>query len=111
MDEDQAGQERRAVEPHAAVGEDRLAARDEVGTEPRQAVQLREVGEILVEDREVDVENLVGGRRDAVVEVPLEVEDDRDPVLGERPPVLDARREIEAAVVVEAAEIHGFAGA
>src|SRR5262249_32284625 len=88
--------------------QDLVAALDHLGAQPSQGMELGEVGEVLVEDGEVDVEDLVGGGGDTVVEVALQVEDHRDAVLRERLPRLDPGGEEEPAVVVEQNDVHPY---
>src|SRR6185295_5719418 len=93
-------------EPHAAVGEHLVAALHQRGAEARHGGELRQVGQVLVVDGKVEIEDVVGDRRHAVIEVPLQIDDDRDAVVVQAPPVLDLGGEVQAAGVVQADDVH-----
>src|SRR5687768_5660569 len=66
--EDPAGDESRAVVAHAAMRENAMAVAHEMRTQGGDPLELVKIGQVLVEDRKVDVETAVGQRRNAVVE-------------------------------------------
>src|SRR5215471_1610919 len=108
--QDTAGQERRTVVPHAAVGEHAVTVPDEMRAHGRDGVEPRGVRQLLIEDREVHIEAFAGSRGNALVEAAFEVDHHVDAVRGDVGPVLDDRGNEEPALVINLEECHGFAG-
>src|SRR4051812_46001432 len=104
--QDEAGDQGRAIESHSAVRQDALAGLDEPGAEISDGIQLRQVGKVLVEDREVNVKHLVRNGRDAVIEAAVEIDHRVDAALLKRCPVVDGRRDEERAGVIDLIELH-----
>src|ERR1051326_486178 len=111
--EDAAGDEGGAVEAHAAMRQHAMAVRDEMRSEYGDRLQLLQVGQLLVEDGEVDVQTSARRGRDAFVETAFEIDHRVDAVGRDDRPILDDRRDEEVSEVVylvERREVEGHDG-
>ena len=104
--EDEACHQGRSVEAHSAVREHPVSRPDEAGGQVGDGVELHEVRELFVVDGKVDVENLIGDRRDAVIQSALEIDDRVDSALLERLPITEDGRDEERAGVVDLEELN-----
>jgi hypothetical protein len=87
------------------MGQHFLAAADKRGPKFRDCMQAYEVRQLFVVDVMVDVENVAGPRRHALVQRTLEIDDDLDAALVNRRPVGDHRRNEEALFIVNWEEL------
>jgi hypothetical protein len=98
--------EHRPVEAHSAVDQHAVVARDEVGHKSPQGLQLLQIGQVLVQDREVDVEDRVGRLGKAGVHVAIHVDDGVDAAGAQRGPVVDLTGDEQGLLGVEGRHVH-----
>src|SRR5204863_7091781 len=96
-----AGHEGGAVEAHPAVRQHAVAAADELRAKRADRLEPRQRRQLLVEDREVDVEAALRRGGDALIEAAFHVDDGVDAERGDGTPLADGRRDVEAAVIVD----------
>src|SRR2546423_15703226 len=78
---------------------------NQLRAEVADGIQAVKVRQLLVVDREVDVETTFGCRGNAFVETGVHVDDRVDAELRDRRPLADRRRDVELAVVIDAVEV------
>ena len=108
LDQNEPGDERRAIESHAAMREHAMALADQGGREPCDCAGLDHVRQLLVVvvDGKVDVEAAVGCGGDAGVEAALEIDHRVDFVARERVPIVNRGRDEQSPVVVHGIQFH-----
>src|SRR2546423_3998889 len=78
---------------------------NQLRAEVADGIEAVKVRQLLVVDREVDVQTTFGCRGNAFVETGIHVDDGVDAELRDRRPLADRRRDIEPAVVINAVEV------
>jgi len=104
--QDNSGDERGTVEAHTAVRQNSVAGTYEVCTQITEGVKLFEVGQLLIENRKIDIEALIRNGRNTLIEAPIQVNDRVDVVPCQNFPVADCGRNIEVPFVVDLNELH-----
>src|SRR5215472_17043678 len=94
------GHERGSVESHATMDEQAVSRAIELGKERGQRADHRRVGDGLVLERVIEIEERAVAARDSRVQCSLQIHDRRDRVLLDPGPVVDHRRNEEALFVV-----------
>src|SRR5262245_61534584 len=86
--QNEARNESRAVESHAATRQDSMAGCDETRTEIPNGVKLGKVRQVFVEDRKVNVQILIRNSGDADIDFTFEIDDSIDPAVEQSVPVV-----------------------
>jgi hypothetical protein len=100
ISQNQRNHQRRPVEPHATMSEHPVAAAREFGTEPGHRMQPVQIGQLVVLDRQVNIEKLVEQFRNPVINAAFQVDHGVDPTIQNRFPVMDSGREEQASLVI-----------
>src|SRR5581483_2264470 len=106
ISQNQAGDQRRAIKTHAAMRQHLVAAFDQAGPEPRDGVQLVQIGQVVIVDRKIEVERMVEHRRHAAVEVTFKVYYDRDAMLFDNFPLVHSGRKEQACSFIKLKDFH-----
>ena len=99
--QDRAGHQRGAVVSHAAVRQHAVPGADERRAERAEGLEPRQRRQLLVVDREVDIDAAVRRGGNALVEPPLHVEHGVDAEGGDGIPLADGGGDIELSVIVD----------
>ncbi len=103
--QNEACDERRPVESHAAVGEHFLTVPHEPRAELHDGMQTDEIGKLLVVDVMVDVENVARTRGNSLIQRTFQVDDDLDAPLMDGRPIGDHWRDEEALLIINRKEL------
>jgi len=92
------------------VGENAVTAADQVRAEECHRLETSRIRQLLVVDREVDVQTRIGSRGDVLVQTAFEIDHDVDAVGGDTLPIGNRRRDEEESGVVDLEEVHPAKG-
>jgi hypothetical protein len=106
--QNQASQESGPIEAQPAVRQNTMALPDERCAEGRDGMQLSEIGQVLVEDWEIDIKQMIRRGRNAVIKCTVEIDNRIDFVAIHNPPVVNSWRDEKKSRVVHLNQFHSI---